>query len=64
MKYSEYRKIFIKASKIQDGLDFDSEYGNLIDAVSNSFGVDRYLLMSIVGIESRFGKHAGVVLSV
>ena len=58
MKYSDYRKIFIKASRIQDGLDFESEQGNLIDAVADSFGVDRYLLMSIIGIESRFGKHA------
>lgn len=58
MKYSDYRKIFITEARIREGREFGVEYGNLIDTVADSFDVDRYLLISIIGIESRFGTNA------
>ncbi|MFQ6607549.1 MAG: lytic murein transglycosylase [Fidelibacterota bacterium] len=58
MAYRDYRKIFITDERIQEGREFDQKYGELVDAVADSFGVDRYLLLSIVGIESHFGRNS------
>jgi len=55
LSYSNYRKIFITKKRIQAGKKFHDKYRNLVHKISESSGVDEYLLLAIVGVESMYG---------
>lgn len=55
--WSDYRKIFVKESRIKAGAKFYKENINLILKVSKKFGVDPFIIVTIAGIESNYGSH-------
>ncbi len=55
--WEEYRKLFVKPSRINKGVDFYFQYEKILSEVSEQFGIDPFLLLSIVGIESNYGSH-------
>jgi len=55
MSYTKYRKIFISRERIQAGKKFHDKYRNLVHKISETSGVDEYLLLAIVGVESMYG---------
>ncbi len=55
--WSDYRKIFVKESRIKAGDKFYKENMNLILKVSKKFGVDPFIIVTIAGIESNYGSH-------
>ena len=57
--YPEYRKLFITKRRIERGAIFFKNNKELIGAVTDSFGVDPMLLLSISGIESNHGNNHG-----
>ena len=54
-----YRKIFITDKRLMGGIKFFKENSKLVMQVSDSMRVDPYLLVSLIGIESNYGKHYG-----
>ena len=57
--WEQYRKIFITEKRIKGGVSFYFNNKKLIEQVSDSLNVDKYLLVSLVGVESNYGKHYG-----
>ena len=57
--WEQYRKIFITEKRIKGGVSFYINNKKLIEQVSDSLNVDKYLLVSLVGVESNYGKHYG-----
>ena len=57
--WDEYRKIFMTDKRAMGGIEFFRENSELVIQVSDSMGVDPYLLVSLVGIESNYGRHYG-----
>lgn len=57
LSYRDYQRLFINDGRIRKGIQFYTTNKSLISAVADSFGVDPYLLLSIVGVESNFGSH-------
>ena len=57
--WDEYRKIFMTDKRAMGGIEFFRENSELVMQVSDSMGVDPYLLVSLVGIESNYGRHYG-----
>ena len=55
--WSDYRKIFVKETRIKAGAKFFSENNDLINKVSKKFGVDPFIIVTIAGIESNYGSH-------
>ena len=55
--WEEYKKLFIKESRIVAGTKFYSENKDLIIKVSKKYDVDSFIILSIAGIESNYGKH-------
>ena len=49
--------IFIKESRIVAGVKFYSENKVLIMQVAEKYNVDPFIILSIAGIESNYGKH-------
>ena len=58
MSYNRYRKIFVTDQRIKEGVKFYSQEKALIETVSAEFGVDPFLLVSLAGVESKYGTHA------
>ncbi|MBI2875783.1 MAG: lytic murein transglycosylase [Candidatus Tectomicrobia bacterium] len=57
--YSEYREIFITGPRIWAGARFYKEHERLVLEISRAFGVDPLILVSIVGVESSYGRLRG-----
>ena len=55
--WEQYKKLFIKESRIIAGAKFYTENKDLILKVSKEYSVDLFIILSIAGIESNYGKH-------
>ena len=55
--WPEYKKLFIKESRIVAGTKFYSENKDLIIRISEKYDVDPFIILSIAGIESNYGRH-------
>jgi len=55
--WTEYRKIFVKESRISAGAKFFSENKKLIGDVAKKYGVDPFVVVTIAGVESNYGIH-------
>ncbi|MBC8400801.1 MAG: lytic murein transglycosylase [Candidatus Marinimicrobia bacterium] len=59
LSYSNYRKIFLTDIRIIAGRKFHGQHQDLIHRISKRYGVDEYLLLAIIGVESMYGaSHA------
>jgi membrane-bound lytic murein transglycosylase B len=57
--WHEYRKIFLTDKRIQQGIEFWKENSELITAASRQFGVDEEIIVSIIGVETSYGRITG-----
>ena len=55
--WSDYRKIFVKESRIKAGAKFYKENKALIQSVSKKYLVDPFIIVTIAGVESNYGVH-------
>ena len=55
--WTEYRKIFVKESRVSAGANFYFENKDLIGRVANKYGVDPFVIVTIAGVESNYGIH-------
>jgi len=57
--WHEYRKIFLTDRRISQGIEFWKENRELISAVSTKYGVDEEVIVSIIGVETSYGRNTG-----
>tara|TARA_B110000116_G_scaffold126572_1_gene109684 strand:+ start:723 stop:1502 length:780 start_codon:yes stop_codon:yes gene_type:complete len=57
--WTDYRKIFVTKSRISAGVKFWEINQKSIITVSQKLGVDPFLILSIVGVESNYGRNKG-----
>lgn len=57
--WHEYRKIFLTDSRISQGIAFWTENRELIAAAAEKFGVDEEVIVSIIGVETAYGRITG-----
>lgn len=55
----EYRKIFLDNDRIQQGVAFWQENAATLADVSERYGVDESIIVAIIGVETRYGRHMG-----
>ena len=55
----QYRKIFLTDKRIKGGVKFWKENKELIEAASEKFGVDEEFIVSIIGVETFYGRITG-----
>lgn len=56
-EWVEYRKIFVKESRISAGAKFYKENKRLIIEVATEYKMDPFIVVTIAGIESNYGSH-------
>ncbi|MDE3207660.1 MAG: lytic murein transglycosylase B, partial [Pseudomonadota bacterium] len=57
--WNYYYQHFLTPERIHDGVRFWHQYHNTLAQASNAYGVPEDLIVSILGIESRYGKNTG-----
>ncbi len=55
----KYRPIFLKKDRIKQGLKFMQENEKTLLHAEKVFGVPVEIIVAIIGVETRYGKHAG-----
>lgn len=59
LNWGEYKQIFIQPGRIRQGEQFWTEHAELLKRAEAEFGVSRYIIMAILGVETRYGRHTG-----
>lgn len=59
LTWAQYRKIFIQQSRIDQGKAFRLEHEATLARAEQASGVDRDMILAILGIETRYGAHRG-----
>ncbi|ACR13761.1 lytic murein transglycosylase B [Teredinibacter turnerae] len=57
--WKDYRKIFLGEPRIQQGIEFWNNNKATLARAAEEFGVDEQMIVAILGIETRYGKHTG-----
>ncbi|HSH30278.1 MAG TPA: lytic murein transglycosylase B [Thiohalobacter sp.] len=55
----QYRPIFVNRERIELGTLYWDEHEAILERVEQKFGVDPRVIVAIVGVETRYGRHAG-----
>lgn len=55
----DYRPIFVTKSRIKGGVEFWKKYDTALEQANNVYGVPKEIITSIIGVETRYGKHTG-----
>lgn len=59
LTWGKYRKLFLKQDRIQQGVEFWNEYEAELSRAEAEYGVPAHVIVSIVGVESKFGRYKG-----
>ena len=59
MPWYKYRPIFLKPDRIQGGVKFWQENEPLLQKIAAEYGVPPEIIVAIIGVETRYGKHIG-----
>ena len=57
--WHEYRPIFLKQGRIDGGVAFWKENEALLQRAEQEYGVPAEIIVAIIGVETRYGKHTG-----
>lgn len=57
--WHEYRKIFIRPTRLEAGAEFWEANRELVERVAERYGVDPFTILAIVGVETNYGAITG-----
>lgn len=59
LTWKEYRKIFLNAKRIDDGVTFWNENRAILERAQTDFGVPPEIITAIIGVETLYGQRKG-----
>jgi len=57
--WSQYRPIFLQPSRIEGGVAYWNQHAKLLERAEREYGVPPEIITAIIGVETRYGRHAG-----
>jgi len=57
--WRDYRPIFVTSDRIRGGVTFWRQHADALAAAEREFGVAPHVIVAIIGVETRYGKHTG-----
>jgi membrane-bound lytic murein transglycosylase B len=57
--WHDYRPIFVTDDRIRGGVAFWREHAEALAAAEREFGVPPHVIVAIIGVETRYGRHTG-----
>ncbi len=59
MAWKKYRPIFVTESRAKQGMEFWNNNEQLLNRAKEQYGVPPEIIVAIIGVETRYGRHAG-----
>ncbi|MCG8316594.1 MAG: lytic murein transglycosylase B [Pseudomonadales bacterium] len=59
LTWASYRKIFLTEDRINKGIEFYNKHKTSFQRASEKTGVPEEMILAILGVETRYGKHRG-----
>ncbi|NKB77807.1 MAG: lytic murein transglycosylase B [Gammaproteobacteria bacterium] len=59
LPWFKYRKLFINERRINDGVEFWKNNANILNQVTEKFGVPQAILVALLGVETHYGQRIG-----
>tara|TARA_B100000614_G_scaffold185050_2_gene165856 strand:+ start:81479 stop:82522 length:1044 start_codon:yes stop_codon:yes gene_type:complete len=59
LTWAEYGRIFLQDSRVEQGVTFAREHAEALARAEREFGVPREVILAIIGVETRYGRHKG-----
>jgi len=59
LNWGQYRKIFLTRERIRGGLAYWKRNANTLQRAHKQFGIPPEIIIAIIGVETRYGRHAG-----
>ena len=59
LTWKEYQDIFLTERRVDQGLVFMAEHESIFDRVEQEYGVDRWVILAILGVETSYGRITG-----
>lgn len=59
LNWGEYRNIFLGKSRVDQGVEFWEGNAETLKRASETYGVPEEIIVAIIGVETRYGRHAG-----
>lgn len=59
LPWHEYRKIFVTEERTARGVEYWKENADSLERARRDYGVDPEVIVAIIGVETRYGKHTG-----
>lgn len=57
--WAEYRPIFLTQDRVERGMEFYRTHRATFIRAEQEYGVSRFVILAIIGVETRYGKHKG-----
>ncbi|NNG14329.1 MAG: lytic murein transglycosylase B [Gammaproteobacteria bacterium] len=57
--WKDYRPIFLTKTRIEGGMEFWDRNAALLARAEKEYGVDPAVIVAIIGVETRYGRHKG-----
>lgn len=57
--WSTYKNRFIEPIRLKAGLDFWNQHADVIQSTANQYGIPPEILVSIIGVETIYGRYTG-----
>jgi len=57
--WKDYRKIFVTPDRTQQGVEFWNKNADALQQASEQYGVAPEVIVAIIGVETRYGRHTG-----
>lgn len=59
LNWGEYRNIFLRDKRINQGVEFWTEYSDALQRAEQVYGVPAQIIVAIIGVETRYGRNMG-----
>lgn len=59
LTWGDYRRIFIRDTRIEQGLEFWREHRALLERAQENYGVPAEIIVAIIGVETSYGRNMG-----
>jgi len=59
LNWGEYRNIFLRDTRINQGVEFWNEYSDTLQRAEETYGVPAQIIVAIIGVETRYGRNMG-----
>ena len=59
MTWATYQDIFLTKARVEQGIAFEQQHRDSFDRAEAEWGVDRWVMLAILGVETSYGRNKG-----